>query len=515
MSTRTIFVSPVSALALAALFVLTGCSRQKEKLSGQAAETATELRYGFTTEPVTLDPLHPSNTADGRSILFNVFEGLIKPDTEGRLQPCIAESWSIEQDGLVYNFRLRKGVRFHDGSLLNPADVQFTLETAVAAGFAGFTDIEKVETTEDTVTVTLKNPDPEFLPYITIGVVKADNPDREKNAIGTGPYYIESYTVQQSLVLRKFDGYWQGLSPEGGRPRLDKVTIVFLADSDALFLGLQGESIDGASITGSLTRQLDPRRFDIVPGYSASVQVFALNNEVPPLDDIRVRQAINYAVDIQEIIDAAFFGQGKPSGSPLIPGLAAYYEASLADPYPLDLERARSLLAEAGYGEGRQKLSLEITVPSNYVMHIDTAQVIVAQLEKIGINAVIKLVDWATWLSDVYRNREYQSTIISLDANNVSPRSFLSRYRSDSGSNFINFRSADFDRVYNAALSETDEAERIGLFREAQRIISANAASVYIQDIFYFKAFRGGTYGGVLNYPLYVIDFASMYGIPK
>ena len=512
MFNRKLFISSASALALAALLVFTGCPRQRN-LSAQAEGTATELRYGFTTEPVTLDPLHPSNTADGRSILFNVFEGLIKPDTEGRLQPCVAESWTIKQGGLVYNFKLRQGVRFHDGSLLNPIDVQFTLETAAAAGFQGFAAIEKVETTEDTVTVTLKNPDPEFLPYITIGVVKADNPDREKNAIGTGPYFIESYTVQQSLVLKKFDDYWQRPT-EGEMPRLDKVTIVFLADSDALLLGLQGGSIDGASITGSLTQQLDLRHFDIVPGYSASVHLLALNNAAPPLDDIRVRQALNYAVDIQGIIDAAFFGQGEPSGSPLIPGLAAYYEQSLTDPYPLDLDRARSLLAEAGYGEGRQ-FSLEITVPSNYVMHVDTAQVIVGQLAKIGIDAVIKLVDWATWLSDVYRNREYQATIISLDANNVSPRGFLSRYRSDSGSNFINFRSADFDRVYDAALSETDEAERAGLFREAQKIISANAASVYIQDIFYFKAFRGGTYGGVLNYPLYVIDFASMYGIPK
>jgi peptide/nickel transport system substrate-binding protein len=507
-----IFVSP-AALTLAALLVLMGCSRQRENPS-EAVGAATELRYGFTSEPVTLDPLHPSNTADGRSILFNVFEGLVKPDTEGRLQPCIAESWTVEQGGLVYNFKLRRGVLFHDGSPLKPADVQFTLETAIAAGFEGFTGIEKVETLNDTVIVTLKKADPEFLPYITIGIVKADNPDREKNAIGTGPFSIESYTVQQSLVLKKFGDYWQP-PQEGGMPRLDKVTIAFLSDSDALLLGLQGGSIDGASVTGSLARQLDLQRFDIVPGYSAAVQLLALNNMRPPLDDIRVRQALNYAVDIQGIIDAAFFGQGQPSGSPLIPGLAAYYEQSLANPYPLDLDRARSLLAEAGYGEGGRKLSLEITVPSNYVMHVDTAQVIADQLAKAGISAAIKLVDWATWLSDVYRDREYQATIISLDANNVSPRSFLARYRSDSGSNFINFKSADFDRVYDAALSEIDDEKRAGLFRESQRIISANAASVYIQDIFYFKAFRGGTYGGVLNYPLYVVDFASMYGTVK
>ncbi|MDR1252331.1 MAG: ABC transporter substrate-binding protein [Treponema sp.] len=500
-----------------ALLVFTACTRQQEGGMVQASGAVTELRYGFTTEPVTLDPLNPSNTADGRSILFNVFEGLVKPDTGGRLQPCVAESWTIEQGGLVYNFKLRQDMRFHDGSILNVDDVKFTLDTAAAAGFEGFTGIEKVEVSgQDTVSVILKAPDPEFLPYITIGIVKADNPDREKNPIGTGPYYIENYTMQQSLVLRKFEDYWQRRPPESrDLPHLDKVAIVFLADSSALLLGLWGGSIDGASITGSLSRQLDARDFDIVPGYSASVHLLALNNAAPPLDDIRVRQALNYAIDIQGIIDAAFFGQGEPSGSPLIPGLTDYYEQALVNPYPLDLDRARSLLAEAGYSEDRRRLSLEITVPSNYTMHVDTAQVIAGQLAEAGIDTEIKLVDWASWLSDVYRNRDYQATIISLDANNVSPRGFLSRYRSDSGGNFINFKNGDFDRVYDAALHEIDDVKRAGLFKEAQRIISANAAGVYIQDIFYFKAFRRGTYDGVLNYPLYAIDFASIYGVTK
>jgi peptide/nickel transport system substrate-binding protein len=248
-----------------------------------------------------------------------------------------------------------------------------------------------------------------------------------------------------------------------------------------------------------------------VPGYSAMVQLLALNNAESPLNDIRIRQAINYGIDIQDIIDTAFFGKGEPSGSPLIPGLAVYYEQSLANPYPLNREKALSLLAEAGYGDGR-KLSLEITVPSVYTMHVDTAQVIAGQLAKIGINVSIKLVDWPTWLSDVYFGRRYQATIISLDSPIVSPKGFLSRYESGTHSNFINFASADFDRVYNAILGETDETRRIALYKEAQKIISANAASVYIQDILGFKVFRANAYGGVLNYPLSAMDFAAMYG---
>ncbi|MDR2717388.1 MAG: ABC transporter substrate-binding protein [Treponema sp.] len=491
---------------LVMLFLSLSCSRQKPK--AQSSGTATELRYGYTTEPATLDPLSSSNTADGKSILFNVFEGLVKPDTEGRLAPCLAESQTADEAGRVYRFMLRKNVRFHDGSPLTSADVKFSLDTAAAAGFIGFNAIEKIETDGDYgINVILKFPDPEFLPYLTVGIVKAGSTDRDKRAVGTGPYFIESYAVQQSLVLRKFAQYWQN-----NVPRLDKITIVFFADSDALILGLHGGSIDGAGLTGALVQQLNPGHFDIVPGYSAMVQLLALNNAAPPLNDLRVRQAINYSIDIQEIIDTAFYGEGKPSGSPLIPGLAVYYEQSLADPYPVNYEKARLLLSQAGYGEGGQKLSLEITVPSNYTMHVDTAQVIAGQLAKAGINAGIRLVDWPTWLSDVYRGRKYQATIISVDSPTVSPKGFLFRYYSQDNSNFVNFANAGFDRIYNAILAETDEDKRIVLYKEAQRVISDNAASVYIQDILGFKAFRAGAYGGVLNYPLVVSDFASMYG---
>ncbi|MDR2376751.1 MAG: ABC transporter substrate-binding protein [Treponema sp.] len=470
--------------------------------SSEAPRTL-ELRYGFSSEPATLDPLDPSNTADGRSILFNVYEGLVRPEPDGDIKPAVASSYAIEQGGLVYRFTLRQGLRFHNGEAVRVGDVKFTLDTAIAAAYQGFTQIEKVETPDDsTIVITLKTPDVEFLPYLTIGIVPANNTDREHNPIGTGPYRIESYSTQQSLVLKKNPAYWRS-----GFPKLDKVTIVFLANSEALLLSLRGGNIDAADITGSQVDQLNDADFDIFPGYSNAVQLLALNNDVKPLDDIRVRQALNYAVDIPEIINTAFSGRGEASGSPLIPGLAKYYNRELVNPYPSNPERARTLLREAGLAEG---FSLEITVPSNYTMHVDTAQVIVNQLAQVGIKAEIRLVDWATWLSAVYRGRNYQATIISLDAANSSPRMFLSRYLSTGSSNFINFRNADFDQVYQAGLSEIDEAKRIALYQEAQKIISANAASVYIQDIYHFRVFPKGRYTGILNYPLYVTDFASI-----
>ena len=488
--------------------LLTGNSCVRQKTGGISGEPATELRYGVTSEPSTLDPLSPSNSADGNSILFNVFEGLVRPDTEGKMLPCIAESFTGDGAGHLYIFKLREDVLFHDGSELTSADVKFSLETAAKAGLTGFSTVEKIKAEDDySISITLNPPNPDFLPFLAVGIVKADSTNRDRKAIGTGPYCIESYTIQQSLVLKKFESYRQN-----GIPRLEKITIVFFADSDALVFGLHGGSIDGAGLPGNLAQQLNPEEFDLFPGYSAMVQLLALNNDVYPFNDVRVRRAINYGTDIRGIIDAAFYGKGEASGSPLIPGLSAYYDPSLADPYPYDREKARSLLTEAGFGEGGRKISLEITVASNFTMHVDTAQVIADQLAKIGIGVNIHLVDWAAWLSDVYFARNYQATVISLDSPNVSPGSFLSRYRSGSSNNFINFSSDDFDRVYNSIAGEPDGEKRTALYREAQRIISDNAASVYIQDILGFKAFRAGVYGGVLNYPLFVIDFASMYG---
>ncbi|MDR2402589.1 MAG: ABC transporter substrate-binding protein [Spirochaetaceae bacterium] len=462
-----------------------------------------QLRLGSTTEPVTLDPLNPSNTADGRSILFNVFEGLVRPAPDGSFIAAVAEKYTIEQNGLVYAFTLRRGLKFHDGSEVTAEDVEFSLNTAIKGGFSGLDRIERVAIEPDGgIRITLKAPDIDYLPYLTVGIVPKNNTDRERNPIGTGPFSISSYTAQQSLVLVKNQHYWQP-----GLPHLDRVTIVFVADSDSLLLSLQGGNIDAASISGSLLQQLDTSRFDYVPNYSNAVQLLALNNAVKPLDDVRVRQALNYGVDTQQIIDAAFYGQGEPSGSPLIPGLSRYYETSLRNPYPVDTAKARSLLAAAGYEKG---FSLEITVASPYVMHVDTAQVIVNQLAKIGVTATIKLVDWATWLQDVYLGRNYQATIISVDASQVSPNGFLSRYRSDSDVNFVNFKSPAFDKVYDAARTEADDSTRIRLFKEAQRIISEEAASVYIQDILGFHAFVKG-YAGAISYPLYVFDLSTIY----
>ena len=472
-------------------------------LPGREHSSRGELRFGVMSEPVTLDPLSSANTADGRSVLFNIYEGLVKPDTAGRLLPAVSESFEISQGGLVYSFILREGLRFHDGSPVKAEDVEFSLNEAARANFLGMNQIEKITLSGDRkIEITLKSADPDFLPYLTIGIVPKNNPDREQNPVGTGPFKIDNYKPQQSLTFIKNPDYWQP-----GLPRLEKVTLLFSSDSNALYTGLEGGNFEGAMVTSDILEKLDQKKYHIVESYTNSIQLLALNNRAEALDDIRVRQALNYAVDIKDIINTAFYGRGEPSGSPLIPGLSLYYNEDLRDPYPVNLAKARALLEEAGYGNG---FNLEIKVPSNYVMHVDTAQVLVNQLAKINVRVNIRLVDWATWLSDVYRNRNYEATIISLDSSTISPQGFLGRYVSSAPGNFLNFRNEGYDNLYREILEEQDESRRILLYREAQKIISDEAAAVFIQDIFGFKVFSGG-FRGAVSYPLYVIDFSTIY----
>lgn len=218
---------------------------------------------------------------------------------------------------------------------------------------------------------------------------------------------------------------------------------------------------------------------------------------------------MKHAVSADEIIDIAFYGYGTKVGSGLIPALSRYFNDELVDVYNQDLEKAKELLAEAGYEDG---LSFTIAVPSVYQAHIDTAEVIVNELAAAGINAEIKQVDWATWLETIYQNREFEATIISLTGSVPYPSFFLSRFTSDSDSNFINYKSEAFDTAFANAVAEADQDKKVELFKEAQKVLSDESASVFIQDISSFLVYNK-EFAGNVNYPLYATDFSAIYHV--
>lgn len=497
-------------LAAAVLLSLAACSGGSGSSSAAQAsvkkgKNGGEFIFGIQTQPNHLDP-YLSTSADTREILFNIFEGLVKPDRDGNLQPALAESNSVSADALTYTFQLRKGVKFHNGKTVTADDVKYSLDTAagLSRGKILVSDLKNIKSVEisgnSTVKIHLKQPDYDFLPYLTTAIVPKGYTQQDTHPVGTGPYCFESYTPQQSLVLKKNPNYWQK-----GVPHLEKVTFKLESDSNALLTDLQGGSADGASIANNVASQL-AGGFEILASNSNSVQMLALNNKQKPFDKVEVRQAISYAVDPDAIIQTVNLGKGVRCGTPVIPGLKKYCDTSLTHAYDHNVQTAKELLAKAGYANG---FSMTITVPSNYTVHVDTAQVIVNQLKEVGITVQIKQVDFATWLSKVYQNREYQSTIISVDGSTLSPKSYLGRYVSTDSKNFVNYSSTAYDALYQKAGAEKEEAKRIQLYKQAQQQLSKDAASVYIEDISNLNAFRTG-FTGYTAYPLYVFDASTI-----
>ena len=236
------------------------------------------------------------------------------------------------------------------------------------------------------------------------------------------------------------------------------------------------------------------------------VQALYLNNAVAPFDNVLVRQAVSHAVDKQGIIDLAFDGYGSPIGTSIYPAFGKYFDESLIDYYEYDVEKAKSLLAEAGYPDG---FEMTITVPSNYKPHIDTAEVMVEQLAAIGVTATIQLVEWETWVSDTYAGRNFQTTVVGFDASAMTARALLERWTSTHGKNMINYNSAEYDELFQQAIATYDDAEQTRLYKAMAADLTKNAANVYIQDLADLVAVRKGL-DGVVFYPIYVLDLSGV-----
>jgi peptide/nickel transport system substrate-binding protein len=220
-----------------------------------------------------------------------------------------------------------------------------------------------------------------------------------------------------------------------------------------------------------------------------------------------VRQALCYAVDKQMIMDMIADGHGTAVGSSMYPAFEKYFVSELADAYPQNVEKAKELLTQAGYPDG---FALEITVPSNYQPHMDTATVLAEQLRAIGVEATIVPVEWATWLEEVYMGRQYQSTVVGVDAAQMTARAMLERFTSTASDNFINYNNAEYDALFAKALAASDDAEQTELYRQMQVVLSETAANVYIQDMADLVAMDPAL-DGLVFYPVYVMDLSTVH----
>ena len=491
---------------------------------------------GVSTEAPGFDPF-VTQTADARSIFFNIYEGLMATEQDGSFAPALAETCQASDDLQTYTFTLRQGVKFHNGNELTMDDVLYSIEKSITSNINGYSEIAEysaagktytvgsekgkdedgneidkpVVTAADskdapsddkTLVIKLNKPDSGFPAIVTSPIVPKDASDLASNPIGTGPFEMTEFVEQDYTLLTRFDDYW------GEPAHLDTVTLKYYENTASLATNYLAGAIDGFNSNAGGWKELEGTDYVQNVRHANAVQLLALNNEFEPFKDVRVRQAIAYAVDADEIIDKVSYGLGTKAGTPVIPGLTKYFNDELTDVYDVNVDKAKELLKEAG----QEKLSFKIRVPSNYQVHVDTAQVISNQLAKAGIKVEIESVDWNTWLNRVYRESEFEATVVSVDGPIAYPTSFLNRYVSTASDNFVNFHSKAFDETYAKALLETDDAKQVELFKEAQKIISDECASVYIQDID-SVVINTPKFGGFAAYPLYVDDYSAIYAV--
>ena len=503
------------ALVMALLMlsaVLTGCSAGKEAEESvpPSASAGEPVEGGALTVGIAqdlddmLDP-HKMVSAGTREVFFNSFEGLVKPDTDGNLVPAVAGEYQIT-GGDTFTFTLREGVKFHNGNAVTVADVLYSLRRAAGLD-TGETLIEGLEAIasieapdEKTVVVKLSEPNIEFLALLTAAIIPEGN-DPLSELVGTGPFKYVSRSPQENIILERFDGYW------GTPAHVDSVTYKIIENAETLVMSLKSGAVDLVShLTSAQVKELG-EGFTVLEGTMNLVQAIYLNNAVAPFDNVEVRRALSYAIDRSVIMDYLADGRGAAVGSSMYPAFKKYFRPELVDYYSYNPEKAKELLANAGYPDG---FEMTITAPSNYQPHVDTASVVAEQLKAVGVTVNVELVDWGTWISRVYQGRDFQSTVIGLDASVMTARAMLARFASDSGSNFINFSDDEYDSTFKQAVAATDDAEQVELYGRLQTILTEQAAGLYIQDMCDLVVMGNGLRGYEF-YPIYVMDLAKVY----
>lgn len=457
-----------------------GTDKDQPGNSGSAQSDSTSggsVVVGITQDIDSLDP-HNVAYAGTREVLFNVFEGLVKPNSDGELVPAVAGEVNVSDDAKVYTFTLRDGITFHDGSAVTVEDVVYSVNryADIQGESSAFSNIKEIATPDEkTIEISLNEGDSEFLANLTCAVIpKANEANVNKNPIGTGPFKYESYAPGESFVVAKYDGYWLA-----DCPKLDKVTFKIETDADAALTALQAGSIDIYQyLTTDQATVLQNAGFTIMEGSVNYVQGMFLNNNFEPFKNKLVRQALYYAVDRDEINEFLFEGKSHIIGTNMIPAFKKYYDETTETKYSKDLDKAKELLKEAGYADG---FEFTITVPNNYAPHETTAQVIVEQLKEIGVTAKISLVDFNTWYSDVYVDRNYEATVVAVDGT-LAPGSYFEKNLSTASNNFTNYNNAEFDKIYKEALATVDDAKKVELYKQLQNILADDAASIYVQD---------------------------------
>ena len=472
--------------------------------SAQARKDSVVL--GMTLEPAPgLDPTAASAAAIGEVVHLNVLEGLVRINRDGSLAPLLAESWSVDPDGKVYTFRLRRGVKFHDGEDFDASDVKFSFERAKAEGStnkakkAVFDNISRIDAPDPfTVILLLNNPDGNF-PF-RMGENTAVILDPKSAAgtaskpVGTGPFRFEDWKKGASITLVKNED-WRGAAAV----KMKKVTFRFISEPAAAVAALLAGDIDGMPRFGApqnLQQFQSDKRFTVEIGGTEGKTIVSINNKKKPFDDPRVRRALAAAIDRKSIIAGAMEGYGAPIGSHMVPSDAGYVDLTGINPY--DPERAKALLKEAGVA---LPLAVTLTLPPPQYAR-KGGEIVAAQLAKVGIVAKIENVEWAQWLSGAFKGN-YDLTLIS----HVEPLDF-DRYADPAY--YWGYDSRAYKELLARYNTTVDPKLRLKLLGDIQKRLAEDSVNVYLFQLPQFAVARKPLKGLWSSSPIFANELAAL-----
>jgi len=431
------------------------------------------ITVGMVLEPPGLDPTSGAAAATDEVTYANVFQGLTRFGPEGQVEPDLAKSWDISPDGKVWTFHLHKGVTFQDGTPFDASVVKFSLDRINAAGSTNaqkplYAQIEKVEVVDpQTVKIILKAPVGDFASNLAWGDAEMVSPksikDEATHPVGTGPFMFKDWVKGDKVDLVAYPGYW------GEKPKLKSVTFKFISDPTAAFAAMMSGDVDAFPNFPALEtlKQFENNpRFKVMIGNTQGETLLSMNHRNKYLADIRVREAIAHAINRKDIIDGAMFGYGTPIGTHFPPFSKDYVDLTSLSAY--DPALSKELLKEAGVKDLKLRLALP---PPSYARR--SGQIIQQELKAVGIDVEITNVEWAQWLSQVFKNHDFDLTIVS----HTEPNDIGIYARPDY---YFGYDNPGFQGLMKRLTVETDKTKRAAMLREAQAIIAKDYVNGFL-----------------------------------
>ncbi len=465
------------------------------------------VSIGMRLEPAPgLDPTTGAAAAISQVTGYNILEGLTRLDEGGGVHPLLARSWDISADGTVYTFHLLEGVTYHDGTTFDSADVaaQFARNAAedstnkLKSVFESFTSVNAPD--PHTVVITLPGPNA-LLPFYlaqpeSVILDEGSHAQAATAPIGTGPYAFVRWTKGDSVDLQKSETYRDAASVAIG-----SVKFRFINDATAQVAALLAGDLDYMPNLSApeLFAQFEANdQFTALQGTTEGETILAMNNKRGALSDVRVRRALQHAIDREALILGAVSGYGTPIGSHFPPHHPAYVDLTAA--YPYDPDRARALLAEAGYAEGLE-LSLHLPPPT-YARR--GGEVIAAMLKEVGVTANIENVEWPQWLDTVFGKKQFDLTIVA----HVEPMDMGTIYSNPDY--YFQYDSQEFRDIIAQFTAATDVESQTAHLQAAQRKLSEDAANGFLFEIAKLGVARKGLTGLWASWPAFINDVAAM-----